>query len=158
MRMKIITKAVAIIVFQFIFLQNYLLADEIYLKNEDKISGKVIEENKEVIVIETEAMGAISVKKEHVERVSIEGKKEVVKAEEKKEKTKLWEKKISLGCNEARGNSENSRVSIGFCAKRKTKDNEFTIETFLFRNCNLIIFSFWILTLIKTPRAGFGTD
>lgn len=120
-----------IIMLQFMLLQNNLVADEVYLKNKDRLSGKVIEENEEVIIIETEALGNISIKREFIEKVSVDEKKEIVKAEIVKTeegKTKLWEKRIALGYNEARGNSENSQLSLGFNASRKTEDNEFTVK------------------------------
>jgi len=46
-----------------------LYADEFYLKNKDRISGEIIEENDDSISVKTEAMGTISLKKEFIERV-----------------------------------------------------------------------------------------
>ncbi|MCK5305999.1 MAG: DUF481 domain-containing protein [Candidatus Omnitrophica bacterium] len=106
-----------------------LFADEIYLKNNDRISGRVVEESEDTVVIKTEALGDISVRKDFIERISFDKEKEgeVVLAE-KKEPAVLWEKKISLGYNDSRGNSESSQVTMGFYAGRKTDGNEVTLK------------------------------
>ena len=66
-------------------------AEEIYLKNGDRISGKIIKETAIEIIIETQAMGIISVAKGFIEQEEVErevaGKDSGVK----------WERKISLG-------------------------------------------------------------
>ncbi len=106
-----------------------LSADEIYLKNNDRISGRVVEESEDTVVIETEALGGISVRREFIERISLDKEKES-KADlaEKKEPAVLWEKKISLGYNDSRGNSESSQVTMGFYAGRKTDSDEVTLK------------------------------
>ena len=97
MMAKIITGIIAITICQFIFLQNFLHADEVYLKNKDRITGKIIKEDEEVVVIETEAMETISIKKEFVEKVSFDEKIEVVEEVDEKEQRQpiIWDREIS---------------------------------------------------------------
>lgn len=123
---KIITGIITITICQFIFLQNFLHADEVYLKNKDRITGKIIKEDEQVLVIETEAMGSISVKKELVERVSFDEKIEVVEKEQKQPIT--WDREISLGYNKSSGNTQNSQFSMRLFVHRKTDQDEFHLK------------------------------
>ncbi|MBL7131408.1 MAG: DUF481 domain-containing protein [Candidatus Omnitrophica bacterium] len=105
-------------------LSGFALADEIILKNQDRISGVIVQENNEVIIVETEAMGRINIKKELVQTVKAKGKMEV----REDEKPKLWDKKISAGYNKTSGNTQNSQSSLNIYLNRKTQDDEFTIK------------------------------
>jgi hypothetical protein len=58
-------------------------AGEVHLRNGDRISGKVIEENEEGVTIEADAIGTISIGKEFVERiVAGDGKEEEIKTKQ----------------------------------------------------------------------------
>ncbi|MFH1563075.1 MAG: DUF481 domain-containing protein [Nitrospirota bacterium] len=109
-----------------LFSQTNLSADEIRLKNGDKISGQIINDGEVAIIIETEAMGQISVKREFIKEVIAD--KELGVAVAKQETPDLWKREISIGYNEARGNTENSQLSLNIYANRKTDDDEFTIK------------------------------
>jgi putative salt-induced outer membrane protein YdiY len=123
MRRKIIT----LTILQFIHLSLFVYADEVYLKNKDRISGKIVEENAENIVIETEAMGSVSVKKGFVEKVFLD--EEVKDAKEKEERSLiLWERELSIGYNKSGGNTQDSQFSFRLFIHRKTDYNEFHLR------------------------------
>jgi len=109
----------------FILLQS-LSADEVHLKNGDKISGKVIKEDEIVITVETDAMGPVSIRKEFVERILTDEEIEVVQL--KQERPKLWEREISLGYNKSSGNTQSSQLSMRLYANRKTENDELTLK------------------------------
>lgn len=91
-------------------------AEEIYLKNKDKVTGEIIEESNESVSLNTEAMGVISIKKDMIERI--------VRVEEEIREEKeivfdvAWEGSISAGYNVTRGNTENDQLSAGFFLRR----------------------------------------
>ena len=116
---------VVITIFYFISLQN-LSADEVHLKNGDRISGKVIKEDEKVIEIETETMGLISIRKVFVARTVTDEEIGVVKTKQKKDK--LWQSEIAVGYSKASGNTQNNQFSLRSKANRKTDHDEFTLR------------------------------
>lgn len=120
---------VVITIFYFVSLQN-LSADEVHLKNGDRISGKVIKEDEKIIEIETDATGLISIRKVFVARIVTDEEIKVVKAKQKK--NKLWEGNISLGYNKLSGNTQSSQLSMRLSANRKTERDEFTLKGDIF--------------------------
>ena len=56
-KLKHITFTILILVAVFCISANYVSADEVYLKNKDKISGEIIGETEDSVNIKTEAMG-----------------------------------------------------------------------------------------------------
>ena len=106
------------------FLCAALYADQIILKNSDKISGKIVQEYDTVVVIETKAMGDIGIKREFIDEIIIG--RENITVEEKK--PKLWQKEISAGYNKSSGNTQNAQFSLSAYFNRKTEENEFTIK------------------------------
>ena len=121
---KLIKRLIVITLFEVIFLQYCLSADEIILKNQDKISGTIVQDNNEIIVIETEAMGKVNIKKEFIETIKTQGEKVVTE----EEKPKLWQREITVGYNNTSGNTQNAQLSLSMYFNRKTEDNEFTIK------------------------------
>jgi putative salt-induced outer membrane protein YdiY len=116
---------VVITIFYLISLQN-LSADEVHLKNGDRISGKVINEDEKVVEIETDAVGLISIRKVFVARIITDEEIEVVKTKQKKDK--LWERNVSLGYNKSSGNTQSNQLSMRLYANRKTERDEFTLK------------------------------
>lgn len=110
-------------------LTNDLYADEFYLKNKDRISGEIIEENDDSISVKTEAMGTISLKREFIERiVSAEAEKaspEQVVAEGEV----AWYGSVSAGYNAARGNTETDQLSVSlFLNRNRHHVDEITLK------------------------------
>ena len=101
-------------------------ADTVYLKNGDKISGKVLKDLEDSVEIESEAIGSVSIKREFIEKIVSD--EEIKKAEIREEKERLWKKEVSIGYNKITGNSESSALNANLFANRKTDKNEFTVK------------------------------
>ena len=107
--------------FFIIFSCGRISAEEIHLKNGDRISGTIIEETDHKVIIETEAMGQISVEKDFIK---YEEKKQIDKV--KKGDSLLWQRKASIGYSQTSGNTEASQGSVELSVNRKTGDDEWT--------------------------------
>ncbi|MFC1704554.1 YdiY family protein [Candidatus Omnitrophota bacterium] len=107
-----------------------ILADEVFLKNTDRISG-VITEGDGVLFVETEAMGTVPVKKEFIDRVvtdaELKEQPEIQVAEEEAPAVE-WTKEISVGYDKTSGNTQKSSLSTALVLKRKTEDDEFDFK------------------------------
>ncbi|MFC1624386.1 YdiY family protein [Candidatus Omnitrophota bacterium] len=126
-----------ILLFSYLFLlfPKILFAGEIYLKNGDKVSGKIIEESKDSVVIETEALGVLSIDRKFTRQVITD--KEITEARLKKEENKIWQRESSLGYNKSSGNTDDSQLLASFRANRKTDHDEFTTKgDFLYSSSN----------------------
>jgi len=108
-------------IFGVFLMWNSAYTEEFYLKNGDRVSGQIISENENILLIETEAMGQISVSKDFL---AIEKSEKVVSAV----KEKLWSGEFSLGYNESGGNTQNSQMVNSFYLNRKTDHDEFIIK------------------------------
>jgi len=113
--------------FIFISIGN-VYAEEIYLKNGDRISGKIIEETETATIIETQAMGKIS-----IDNHFIQIEEEVKELSDKEESDVQWQRKISIGYSQTSGNTEASQGSSEFSFNRKTGKDEWTgaLKTFI---------------------------
>lgn len=126
-----------------IFLSMFLLlslrkeawSDEIYLRNEDRISGKIIEEKEDRISVETEALGVISVKKKFIQKIVKSKERE---KKEAKEIPRIWKKEVSVGYNTWRGNTKKENISLGIFINRNRKYiDEWTFKgNFLYSEAN----------------------
>ena len=115
-----------VFVFLFLFIQSYLFADEIYLKNGDRISGNINSETEESIVIETEAIGTITVNRTFVDNIVRSG--EIEETSFVPEEDKLWQNDIAVGYSKASGNTQSNQFSLRSKANRKTDQDEFTLR------------------------------
>lgn len=106
--------------------QDSLYADEIYLKNGDRISGKVIKKNKNAISIKSQAMGLVSIERGFIERIIADKKAGFAKPKE--EEPKLWQGEASLGYNKSSGNTQTSQLILRLYGNRKTDHDEFTLK------------------------------
>ena len=111
------------LVMVFCTLVNNVFADEVYLKNKDKISGEIIEEDEDSVSVKTEAMGVISIRKDFVD--SITSPDRAAKKDEEEEKTQKpeisWQREISAGYNTSRGNTRNEQFSLNAFVNRNRK-------------------------------------
>ena len=96
---------------------------EVYLKNQDKLSGTLIEEDKERIVLDHEILGRLEITRESIERLSGITPAVAVKKEEK-----IWTREISAGYTKTSGNTDHNSVFADLRLNRKTKSSEFTIR------------------------------
>jgi len=114
-------KKFIIIIFLIFGLWSNSYAEVFNLNNGDRISGEIISQDKNIVLIKTEAMGEISVEREFL--VITEVKEEV-----SSDKEKLWAGEFSIGYNDSGGNTQNNQMISSFYANRKTDYNEFTIK------------------------------
>lgn len=103
--------------------QCHAYSQEIYLKNGDRLSGEIIEQNDESISLKTDAIGTILIKRNSIDYIGSVEKEILAQAEEK-----LWQKEVSLGYNQSSGNTQNNQFSLKFKANRKTGHDEFAIK------------------------------
>ena len=108
-----------------VLLASTVKADEIILKNGDKITGTIIEEDEASRVrVRTEAMGVVEISKNHVESYSTD--EQIRQA--KMEKESAWTRKISLGYSETGGNTEDSAFTGEARIHRKRSEDETTFR------------------------------
>jgi len=110
----------------FLFLQSYLFADEIYLKNGDRITGDITVETEDSISIDTEAIGLVTINREFLDRIArADETRDVMPVSEDDSQ---WQRKASIGYSKISGNTQSSQVSIGLNAGKKTDHDETTIK------------------------------
>ena len=80
-------KIILIILFFSISAINISVADEIYLKNGDKISGEIREESGKTVSIKSEVLGVVTIDRRHIENIF--GLEKEVMAETKKKDTNI---------------------------------------------------------------------
>ncbi len=115
---QIFTRLLITIVFFTGFLAT-VYADEIYLKNGDKISGQITQEEQDSLSVETEAMGSIVVKRDligHIVRAEDGLRKDINDPTDI-----IWKREVALGYNYATGNTRESQFSGSFLLNRENK-------------------------------------
>jgi len=113
-----------IILSLFFVFQASVFAEEIHLKNGDRLSGEIIEQTYENISLKTDAIGTILIKRDLIDYIGSVKKETVTQVEEK-----LWQREVSLGYNKSSGNTQNNQFSLKFGANRKVDHvNEFTLK------------------------------
>ncbi|MDP8212407.1 MAG: DUF481 domain-containing protein [Candidatus Zapsychrus exili] len=115
-------KTVIIILLAAFLNMSVSFAEEINLKNGDRITGNIIEQTDETITIEAKAMGQVVISKSFI----IEEKEVVVAIEEARKP--VWDKKGSLGYNKSSGNTRSSQLSGEITLDKKTDSNETNIK------------------------------
>jgi len=101
-------------------------AEEFNLKNGDKITGIIVEETEDFIVINTAAMGPVKLNKGFIKKQE-EEKKTAALDEEAPEIE--WDRKVSLGYNRSSGNTNSSELNSSFLLNKKRPDvDEVTLE------------------------------
>ncbi len=134
----------AIIMLSILGFLNTALADEIYLKNGDKVSGRIVKKTQENISIETDAMGIVSINTASIEKIkavqaihpeAITTKTPKALASETpaelpaENKQIVWVKEAALGYNRVTGNSRESQLSGSFLINRNNiRVNEWTLK------------------------------
>ncbi|MFC1646156.1 YdiY family protein [Candidatus Omnitrophota bacterium] len=111
----------------FIVLPVSLKAAEIYLNNGDKISGVINEESAETLILESEAMGVITINKKHISR--IEDEQAVAQVSQPAEAPEFpWERELSIGYLKSTGNTKKSELTSAFSVHRKRDIDETTLK------------------------------
>lgn len=109
------------------------LAEEIHLKNQDRISGDIIEQDDQKVVVKTQSLGTLTISKEFIEKIvvskaSLEDEQKLSQAPDQTKKEKIWKKEFSFGYSMSHGNTEKLRTSGRLFLNRKTINNEFTLK------------------------------
>ncbi len=115
-----------IILFFYLITPSLSFADEIYLINNDKLSGEIVKETDKEVILFSPILGDVLIKREKIREIVTEKGGESLNV--KKSKKNLWKKELSIGYNLSRGNTEQSQSSVMFFANRKTKYNELTLK------------------------------
>ena len=94
-------------------------AEEVYLKNGDRITGTIIEDAEDFIVIGTEGMGEVRVSKDFIRgETLVEESREII-----------WDRKISVGYNKSSGNTDSGQLISSFLINRNRMHiDEITLE------------------------------
>lgn len=112
------------LIFSLLFIwQIHAYSEEIHLKNGDRLSGEIIEQNDANIFLKTDAIGTILIKRNHIDYIGSAEKEILAQTDEM-----LWQREASLGYNQSSGNTQNNQFSLTFSANRKTDYDEFIIK------------------------------
>ncbi|PIQ82203.1 MAG: hypothetical protein COV76_04805 [Candidatus Omnitrophica bacterium CG11_big_fil_rev_8_21_14_0_20_64_10] len=116
-------------------------ADELHLENGDRLTGRILSESPERVVLETEALGKVSVLRDHLKRVvrvspppAADSAGEKPKDPEAKVRERLawtqreWKGQAALGADLSRGNTDKTSLSGRFGLGGKTGADEWTAK------------------------------
>jgi putative salt-induced outer membrane protein YdiY len=121
----------------FLFAALDVFADEIYLKNNDRITGKIEDVNDGLVSVQTEAMGTVSVEKGAIKKImrkdSVVEEKMVetrgILNETEQGKAVSWKGELSAGFNRTTGNTREDNFAGGFLLSRNDKHvDEWTLK------------------------------
>ena len=117
---------IPVLIFLLIFQVN-AYPEQIILKNGDRLTGEIIEENNNSVSIKTEAMGVVSIGRDFIDRIVDPGVK-LVEPSGRVEEV-IWEKKISVGYNKSSGNTQTSQLAMNLFMNRNRKHvDEITLK------------------------------
>ncbi|MFH1384108.1 MAG: DUF481 domain-containing protein [Candidatus Omnitrophota bacterium] len=105
---------------------------EIFLTNEDRLSGTIIKETNETITLETELLGTIIIDKKNIEKIQSEKKPALER--EQSETGIEWTRKFEAGYNVTSGNTKADSFSLSTFINRKTFANETTFKADIFQS------------------------
>lgn len=98
-------------------------ADQVYLDNGDRLTGKVLEANEESVVVETVSAGTVSVKRSAVTKMEPMNKIPSAGPYEA-QPAPVFKGEAAAGYAQAGGNTRSSQMYGSFLASRKLKDSE----------------------------------
>ena len=106
-------------------------ADEIHLKGGDRLTGRILAEEPDRLLLEHEAAGTVRIDPAHIERIVRAKHPEPARATlpPKEPEKQLWQRKVAFGYNVNRGNTENAQLSGELSASRKTDHDEWTLKS-----------------------------
>jgi len=104
---------------------------EVYLKNGDRITGEILNENDNNITVSSGMLGELEIKKENVDRV-ISQEDKIKEAEKKKTDTEKWKRRVSLGYTQTKGNTQKSTLAMSAAADRVREMDEVNMKGNLF--------------------------
>jgi len=133
------TKKLYLIINCFLFalyLTGNAFADEVYLKNGDKISGEVLDESEGKVSLKTESMGTLTIDNEAIERIAKAAETQPKKTEEEKSDP-AWKREIAIGYDKTTGNTNESRLAASGSINRNRKHiDEWTLKGEVYYSTN----------------------
>lgn len=100
---------------------------KVFLKNGDILNGVVIWEDSNILEIQNENLGSLTLRKDNIKNVSVIRDKPLF-ADKKEESNPVWTKEISLGYDKSSGNTQNSNLAVSLFVNKKTTQDEITIK------------------------------
>ncbi|PIQ86599.1 MAG: hypothetical protein COV74_04270 [Candidatus Omnitrophica bacterium CG11_big_fil_rev_8_21_14_0_20_45_26] len=104
------------------------LADQVFLTNEDRLTGSIVNTDAKTYQLQTPGMGVINIPKSLVDHVITDADIKKAEAEAAAKKAKKWSGELETGFNRERGNVNNTELKGAFKLKRKTDKNEFDLQ------------------------------
>lgn len=97
------------------------LADEVHLANGDRLSGRVLSQDDQAVVLEHDALGTITLDRTRVASVALSEP-----AEAPQPAARAWKRRFALGASLSEGNTEQGELSAKLRANGKTDRDELT--------------------------------
>jgi hypothetical protein len=105
-------------------------AEEFNLKNGDRITGTVVEEAEDFIVIDTKFMGQVKLNKEFIRELGEKKEAGILNGDVP---DVVWDRRVSIGYNRSTGNTNSSELNSSFFVnKRRARVDEATLEGSLY--------------------------
>jgi putative salt-induced outer membrane protein YdiY len=104
-------------------------ADEVYLKNGDRLSGRVLSHNENTVVLEHDVVGTVSLDRASVARVALDQPPAApvaaaAPAVSAPASSRNWSRQFSLGAAVSKGNTEEGELSTRIKVDGKAEPNE----------------------------------
>lgn len=103
-------------------------AEEIVFKNGDKISGAILEDTASYLVVNSQALGTITIDRVFIESPAHDGGQGQQTAMDDGEKKAEWSRSVTLGYSRSGGNTVESEASGALAVTRKTDDDEWNFR------------------------------
>ncbi len=107
-----------------VLIQTTSVADEVVLKNGDRVTGEVVEEDEAGVTVETDSMGRVTIARDSIDRIAVEGEEPEVTDEEPRQ----WKGEVAAGANRSTGNTETEELSISAEASKITEKDEINFK------------------------------
>lgn len=104
-----------------------VFADEVHLNNQDILHGKVIQEDGEFILLESETLGVVKLPKANIVKMTV-GEPQPAEPQPEEKKQVEWKRELSAGYTRISGNTESSELTTSLHVNRKTEKNEYTAK------------------------------
>ncbi len=110
-------------------------AEEIILKNGDRITGAILSDSASVLIVQSEALGTLTVDRVFVQSPAY-AQQDFQSAQQLDEGQKKdiveWARKVSVGYQQSGGNTKGAQGNTGLHINRKTETDEWTAKTSLY--------------------------
>lgn len=116
--------------FSLLLLCEILSAEEILLKNGDKITGSIIKKEKKITVIQSKSLGELNINNNDIKQILT--KEELEKKAEEKKKEKKWKLQANIGGNASEGNTVKDQLNMLGILKRVWPHKEFSLQGSIF--------------------------